>query len=329
MYIKKPILLTGFCLILLMIVTSSAEAQSQKSAKPPIKVGSYNVCSSHARKHGIKDGKFKTPQKYWCNSADAVAQMIHELDCDVIGLQEIGDTTWGLYGDHDLRNLVAAKRSKKDQYIWVLYENHPKRIIHYDNAIGFRKSRFKLLDDGIFYLGGVPDKPQVIPGIAKGAARPVVWVKLQDKVSKQDFYFFSIHLILERSVDNDGRNLYNAQQFVKIASELMPEGSRAIAVGDFNAHFNNVSYNCISEAGWSNVCQGLKKQGKLASHVLSAGSQPTKDETGWGKWFPDHIFTKGFEHVSFDIDRRMLSTADGTLHYPSDHFPIFAEIIFE
>lgn len=294
-----------------------------------IKVGSFNICDPNSRMKQIKSGAFTSNQKCWSKSAGAVAAMINKLDCDVIGFQEVGDSTWGRRGDKGICSLVDARRPKKSRYVWVAYPNTKKGTFSYNTALAFRKDVFKLLDDGIFWLGGDHNVPKVIPGGPKGTHRPVHYAKLVHKKSKQKFWFFSSHLFLERSNNRNGGNLFNAKNLLSFIETYVPKEDRVVIVGDFNAHFKSPSYKEITGAGFKNAYAHLKKQDKLSENVLKAGTQPKKDESGFGTWVPDHVFVRGFDVLSFEIDRSMLPTEDGTLHFPSDHLPVTAELLFK
>ena len=147
---------------LLSVLTTVAIAQEQ-----PLKVGSFNLCTAGSRKSFIEKGKagvFAGPQRYWCNSATAVADMIAEMDCDILGVQEVCDSIWGVKGDLDIRRLVA-ERGK--EYIWILYPNTRKGI-SYDVAIAYKPQLFDTLATGIFWTGGVPDRIILMPALPHG-----------------------------------------------------------------------------------------------------------------------------------------------------------------
>ena len=81
-------------MIVLAVFTSAALMTSEakpKSKKVTIKVGSYNLMTSDSRVKHIAKTEGMSHQRYWCNSAPAVAAMVSDLDCDVIGLQEVCD----------------------------------------------------------------------------------------------------------------------------------------------------------------------------------------------------------------------------------------------
>jgi hypothetical protein len=107
-HLTKPfICLAVFISFFATAVTAFAARPAEKSSSV-IKVGSFNICDPKSRMKQIKSGMFTSNQKCWSKSAGAVAQMINELDCDVIGFQEVGDSTWGIRGDKSICNLVCV-----------------------------------------------------------------------------------------------------------------------------------------------------------------------------------------------------------------------------
>ena len=58
---------------------------------------------------------------------------------------------------------------------------------------------------------------------------------------------------------------------------------------------------------------------------LQFGTTIFNDESGSRKGVIDHIMFSKVEPMKYWVDRRMFPTADGSLHYPSDHTPIIAE----
>ena len=293
-----------------------------KASKAPLKVGTYNLCTSDSRVKSLKKGKFKSTQKYWCNSAVAVAAMINDLDCDVLGMQEVCDSIWGVKGNYGLQKLCAAA-SGGERYGWICYPNTKKGTISYDDAICYRKDRLTELESGIFYLGGNPDKPVRVSGAPKGTARPCVWARFKDKTTGKKFFFVSVHLVLG-SMYKDGGTEYNAARCIEYLTEqIIPRKVPSIIVGDFNAESGSKAFDVMCSSWWMDAYLFLKGEDKLGENELKAGTQPKKDESGFGKWRPDHImFSRHWTPSDFHIDRRMFPTADGSLHFPSDHLPV-------
>lgn len=289
------------------------------------KVGTYNIFTSDSRLKVIGKDENVSKQRYWCYSAPAVASMISELDCDVLGIQEVCDSIWGVKGDNDIKRLVAEQG--KVDYDWILYPNTKKGTISYDVAIAYKKAKFDLLESGIFFLGGVRDTAITAPGAPKGTNRPCVWAHLEDKSTKKDFYFLSVHFLVPRNGDSSG-NKYNMQRFREITMEMLPPDVPSILVGDFNADHKAKHWGSIGNARWYDLFQHFLAAGTLPDELKDWGTQNQKDESGLTKWKPDHICLHGFRPLWMDVDKRKFPTADGTLHYPSDHLPVVAKVAF-
>lgn len=300
--------------------------------EPTVKVGSFNLCTSDSRKGFVEDGKkgfFAPPQRYWSKSATAVADMIVALDCDVLGVQEVCDSIWGVKGDYDIKRLVA-ERSK--DFAWILYPNSTKGI-QYDVAIAYKPSAVDTLATGIFWTGGHPDKPVSHAKEPRYICRPCVWAKMRHRASGREFWFFSAHTVTPQKYKDDkwpkGRgNVVNLQQLALCAPAIVPEGVPSVMVGDLNVDHKGKSWVHISEAIWEDVYTLCQQEGSLFPEDVQWGTQNTKDETGYSKWYPDHILINGMKVKDFAIIRDKYPTQDGSLHFPSDHLPITAELSF-
>ncbi len=311
------------------LLTVRAEEAAQE---PTIKVGSYNLCTSDSRKSFVEQGKkgiFADPQRYWSKSAPAVADMIVALDCDVLGMQEICDSIWGVKGNADIRRLVAER---SDDFGWILYPNTLKGI-SYDVAIAWKKSVCDTLQTGIFWTGGIPDQPKTREGEPKHVCRPCVWARLRHKASGKEFWFFSAHTVTPQRYKDDkwprnrGNNL-NLMEIRDIASRLVPEEDPSIVVGDLNVAHDAKDWRFMANSRWLDVLVYAKDAGWLSDDAQEWGTQNSKDESEYSKWYPDHIMVNGFRPLTYTIDRRRFRTEDGSLHYPSDHLPITADVKF-
>ena len=299
-------------------------------AAQEFKVGTYNLFTSDSRKKVIEKDSTVSHQRYWCNSAQAVARMISELDCDILGVQEVCDSIWGLKGDKDVRKLVADQG--KTDYEWILYPNTRKGKISYDVAIAYRSSMFDVKESGIFYLGGVRDTAILAPKAPKGSNRPCVWAHMVHKDSGRDFYFLSTHFRVpgkkkDGSSDNSA-NKYNMQRLREIVMDMIPEDTPSILVGDLNADHKAKHWGSLGNSRWFDLFQHYTAAGTLPDEIKDWGTQNLKDESGLTKWKPDHICLHGFRPLGIDVDKRRFPTADGTLHYPSDHLPVVADVSF-
>lgn len=309
------------CLMLLLPLFSPAETM------PRFKVGTYNVFTSDSRLKNVNGGDGVSPQRLWCNSHTAVGDMIVHLDCDILGLQEICDSIWN--GPQNLRADVASKGLK---YEWILYPNTRHGHISYDNAIGYKPSVFECLESGIFWMGGVFDKPEQAEDAPKGSMRPCVWGHMRHIASGREFFFLSAHLLVsQRGADgkyNHEGNKYNARQIRLWTQEHIPYDMPAILVGDMNIDDKARHWGTLAQTMFLDVRMYFKRAERLSEDAKAWGTQNLKDESGFSKWWPDHIMLNGFRALDYVIDRGKFPTADGSLHFPSDHLPLTCGVEF-
>ena len=299
----------------------------QAESMPRIKVGTYNIFTSDSRLKSVNGNDNVSPQRLWCNSYTAVGDMIVHMDCDIMGLQEICDSIWN--GPQNIRADVAAKGL---QYEWILYPNTTHGHISYDDAIGYKPAVFECLENGIFWMGGVFDAPQMAEDAPKGSMRPTVWAHMRHKASGKEFYFLSTHLVVSQR-QADGKyshegNKYNAQQLRKWCAENLPADMPAILVGDMNVDDKAKHWGSLAQAPFMDAKLYFLHANRLQADAKTWGTQNTKDETGYSKWWPDHIMFNGFRPLDYVIYRDKFPTADGTLHYPSDHLPVSCTMEF-
>jgi endonuclease/exonuclease/phosphatase family metal-dependent hydrolase len=283
--------------------------------------------TSDSRVKHIAKNADMSHQRYWCHSAKAVAAQVSDLDCDIIGLQEVCDSIWGLTGDKGFRKMMED--AGNTQYKWILYPNGSRGNLSYDVAIGYKSDVFTEVESGIYWLAGIFDRSEALPTAPKGSKRPCVWAKLQHNQTGKILYFFSAHFVVP-GISKEG-NAYNAENCIKYAEELI--GSRkipSIIVGDFNATKGAPGFDVVEGSGrWHDVFYILKDEGILDESETKQGTCNSKNEQSISGWRPDHITIDGnLTAESFRTVRDKYSTTDGTRHYPSDHFPVVAELKF-
>lgn len=314
-------------LALLLSVAAFTAAEAKPNKKVTIKVGSYNLMTSDSRVKHIAKNADMSHQRYWCNSAMAVAAQVTDLNCDIIGLQEVCDSIWGLTGDKGFRKMMEDAGDTR--YKWILYPNSSSGNLSYDVAIGYKSDVFTELESGIYWLAGIFDRSEALPTAPKGSKRPCVWAKLQHNATGKILYFFSTHFVVP-GISKEG-NAFNAENCIKYAAELI--GSRkipSIIVGDFNATKGAPGFDIVEGSGrWHDVFYILKDEGLLDESETQKGTCNAKNEQSISGWRPDHITIDGnLSAESFKTVRSKYPTTDGTEHYPSDHFPIVAELKF-
>lgn len=177
-------------------------------------------------------------------------------------------------------------------------------------CIFFRKSRFQKLDDGTFWFNEATDKP----GLGWDAAcnRTCTWIKLKDLSTKKEFYYFNTHL------DHRGNvaRRESARLLLKFMKEINKDNLPFVMTGDFNAVMENepiqIILNELKDA--RTVCQTTP----YGPDGTSGGFE-VKPLTR----IIDYVFVN--DKVSV-LRHAILSDSNGK-YYPSDHLPVFAEIL--
>ncbi|WP_259014757.1 endonuclease/exonuclease/phosphatase family protein [Emticicia fluvialis] len=192
------------CLVLFFGMLATSTSLSQKNT--PLVIATYNL-------------RYNTPNdgvNAWPNRKEFVKALIGFHEFDIFGTQE------GLRGQLD-----DIAEMKDFAFIGKGRDDGDKAGEH--SAIFYKKSRFKVLKSGDFWLSETPDKP------GKGwdatcCNRICSWAKFQDLTTRKSFYFFSVHF------DHQGveARRQSGKLMVKKIKEIAADAP-AICVGDFNS----------------------------------------------------------------------------------------------
>ncbi|MBC2142559.1 endonuclease/exonuclease/phosphatase family protein [Listeria innocua] len=177
-------------------------------------------------------------------------------------------------------------------------------------AVFYNSARFRLLQEGHFWLSETPD----VPSIHSTAMFPriCVWGKFADSNGKQ-FYIFNTHL---DHISEEAR-LFASQLLLKKAA-IIAEDSPVIILGDFNTAPNTTTYNFITKKYQdAQLISQTPIKGPIGSfHDF----QPLRPENELEKI--DYIFvSKEFRVHSY---KTITDQVDGCS--ASDHFPVTATL---
>ncbi len=247
-----------------------------------IKYISYNIRYANA-----SDG-----DNAWDIRKSATKEMIEREQPDVFGLQEalIGqlqyiDSNFPQYS----RVGVGRDDGKEDGEFMAVY---------------YRNDKFKLLENGNFWLSETPD--QCSMGWDAACKRIVTWAKLKDLDSEKEFYVFNTHLDHVGEVAREQSILL----IVKKIDEIVKKDKAPVFLsGDFNS---NVS---------SPIFDPLKNIMKDSRAILPESEWiPTYKSFGnGGDSMIDYIFYKNAEVQDFKT-----LNGDYGKPYISDHYPVMA-----
>ena len=179
------------------------------------------------------------------------------------------------------------------------------------SAILFDPQRYKLLDHGTFWLSPTPERPS--KGWDAALNRVCTWGKFKDQ-SGQTFYVFNIHYDHIGQQAREESSKLVLKQINAINQEKLP----VIWMGDFNVTPDNPAYTTITSApGW--------KDARLISEIPAYGPAGTFTGFDWNK-MPDGIIDHIFVNGPIKVIRHGILTDNYGKKYPSDHFPVMAEI---
>ena len=120
-------------------------------------------------------------REYWKTRVRLIGEGIEKVSPDLIGMQEVVME----------RQLDALTDAVGDGYGRIAYgrDEHDKGEAC---VIFYKKSRFELLDEGVFWLSETPDRVSRYTGA--GHNRTAAFAKLRDKVTGVEFVYYNTHL---------------------------------------------------------------------------------------------------------------------------------------
>lgn len=277
-------------LILTKLILASAllmgTTLSLKAQK--ITIGSFNVRFDNPGDTG----------NLWKDRAPVVANLIRFHDFDVLGVQEA------------LKNQLADISASLPTYARYGKGRDDGKDGGEHAAIFYKKDRFKLIKSGDFWLSETPDKP------GKGwdvtcCNRICSWVFLEDKKTKKQFYTFNVHFDHEAVVARPESSRLMLKKIKEIAG-----AAPVLLTGDFNGGRDSEWYQILANSGVIADVYG-KVEFPYANNASFSGYKIPQ-----GQEVIDHIFaTKHFTASRWGI---LTDTYFGK--FPSDHFPVLADV---
>lgn len=325
--------------IILAIAAASAALQAAPKGKVSVKVASYGLYNSFWRGTDAKAGK-SSPQRMWCNCAEALAEQIETLQCDIIGIQDVCDSIAGRR--RGCTSLLDILKARGGHYEWFVPSNkNPNYPLEGAMANGagiiWNSDRFELVDWGVQWLGGIYDKPGRDRSLLYGGGTPdIAWVRLKEKASGKELFFSSAVVNGATQKDKGGKsvkyheiNTANCSNIISAMLEIVPKGiPSAITLNSSNSVASE-GFKALTSARWFDVYGRLSDEGGLdEAEVKEINTMCSPDEKRLQGGRPDHILSDGFSIEGYRTVRAKFRTADGSLHYPSMHFPIVADLEF-
>lgn len=272
-------------LIIFVSLLFLAMAYGKAEDKEVLKIATFNL-----RMDTPSDG-----ENAWFHRKDMMNDLIRFYGFDLFGTQE-GFT-------HQLNDIL---RLSDYRFIGVGRDDGKDAGEHC--AIFYRSDRFKVLDQGDFWLSEHPEKP------GRGwdgtcCNRICTWGKFEDLKNHKQFYFFNVHYEYEGDVAR------------RESSNLMISRIKSIAgnqpvflTGDFNAFPTEEPIRILNDSGFLNDSYKITKEAPFGPVCTYHGYDSTiKTEERL-----DYIWVTD----SIQIDKYGVLTNTLYGHTPSDHFPV-------
>lgn len=181
-------------------------------------------------------------------------------------------------------------------------------------AVFYLKDKFELIDSGTIWLSDTPDVPYSVYELSDNK-RIATWATLKNKETDKIYTHINTHLDTVDEV-----NLLQANVLLNKINELSENGYPVVCTGDFNADRNTAVYEKLLECAADVRVIAENTEDGITFHEYGI-----KEENDI-QFAIDYVFIvpKGIEAENYKIIR---DTAKGM--YPSDHYPIIADINFK
>jgi len=248
----------------------------------------------------IRYGTANDGENSWELRKDLVVDMIRRYEPTVFGTQECLDFQADYLAEH------------MPEYRWFgvgrEMDGTGERM-----AVFYRADRISPIESGNFWLSETPATPGT-SSWDSACNRMATWAKFYDHDTKSFFYFVNTHL--------DHRSEPARQGGAKVVADFisrLPGDAPVILTGDFNSTAgSSEAYSILTQSGLADAWTTAKEQAGPPI-TWSAFEAPKPDTDRRIDWIlvRGPIAVKRCETVTFNQDGR----------YPSDHFPVAAELV--
>ena len=271
-----------------LMVLPFTSSAQKQSRDYDLKVMSYNIRMGTA-KDGTNSWEYRYP---------ATAMMIQDQKPDVFGVQEAFDFQIRFiednFTDYDCVGVGRDNGKSEGEHM----------------SIFWNKKTVKMIKWGTFWLSETPEKPS--KGWDAACKRTATWALMKDKNTGKMFYFVNTHLDHRGSeARRQGLNL-----IVSRIDEINQKGYPMVLTGDFNMK--------PDDAALTGLEQKMQSARKIAPKT---DNHATLNLWGKGKadMVIDYIYVTGFSACP---EYHTITEKYGAWKYVSDHYPIYAKLIF-
>ncbi|MEM8509251.1 MAG: endonuclease/exonuclease/phosphatase family protein [Bacteroidota bacterium] len=238
----------------------------------------------------------------WENRKDRIVTQINTYAPGILGIQE------------GLQNQVDYLEKELEGYRYFGVGREDGMAGGEYTAIFYDPTKIRLLDKATFWLSQTPQQPSV--GWDAALKRICTYGLFQYVSSKSKFFVFNTHF------DHIGEKarLESAKLILSKAKAINSEKFPWILIGDFNLEPNSKAIQLILES--------------LSDAHSAAGNNATGPQGTFNGFDDQQPVTRRIDYIFFDASQlRVLKSTiindrkDG--RYPSDHFPVYAELFLK
>ncbi|CAF0897289.1 unnamed protein product [Rotaria sordida] len=184
-------------------------------------------------------------------------------------------------------------------------------------SIFYCHDRFELNDKGTFWLSEGPDTPGT-KGWDAVFPRICSWVKLKDRLTNKEIYYFNTHF------DHEGRiaRQQSARLILARIEQIAGPSTPTILTGDFNSGPESDAYRTI-------IANTNIQDAKLSTESPHSGPHGT-----WCTFDVKHGIGDRIDYIfitssHFKVLKHAHLTDSENKVYPSDHLPVLAELDYK
>jgi len=264
-----------------------AAATALPAAAEPLRLLTFNV-----RFPSKGDGA-----NLWELRRDLLVDTVRKLDPDVMGTQELFHEQ-GEYIVGKIPGLawfgLSRRGNQQDEHMGVFY----------------RKDKWKVAESGNFWLSETPEKPGSMSWDVT-LPRMVTWALFQGQGSNRRFYLLNTHFPHRRE---DERARVECANVIADRMKTLPADVPVVLMGDFNAPAGGEAYRLLAATLQDSWDAAAEKEGPEGTFHGFSG-KPGEARIDW-------ILFRG----PWKARRASSVTVNDGGRYPSDHFPVFAEL---
>lgn len=237
----------------------------------------------------------------WADRKNYVGNLIRFHDFDLFGTQE------------GFKNQLDDIQQQVPEYARYGVGRDDGNTKGEHSAIFYKKDKFILLRSGDFWLSETPEKPGY--GWDARINRICSWVQLKEKQSGKTFYCFNVHYDHQAMI---ARRESSKLLLTKI--KTIAGNQPVILTGDFNGNHTTEWYLSIANSG---TLRDTYREVKYP--YVNNGTFQNFGRNLNANDIIDHVFIT--QH--FSVKRWGVLTDSYNGKFPSDHFPVLAEVQFK